>query len=139
MYLISGGKDFTACNKKLLVIFRSILDNLIQVFFLCSPADAAILIQGRDKDCILISFVRSSEKITHYSSSLLGDWHRINVALTRAKVCFSNTFPHPTSPHLPLPYISKCHALHGFQSLRTICPSKPSVLKTLLLLSLKKH
>ncbi|XP_078437970.1 DNA replication helicase [Wolffia australiana] len=39
--------------------------------------------QGRDKDCILLSFVRSCEK--HFGSSLLGDWHRINVALTRPK------------------------------------------------------
>ncbi|XP_070051802.1 DNA replication ATP-dependent helicase/nuclease JHS1 isoform X3 [Nicotiana tomentosiformis] len=41
--------------------------------------------QGRDKDCILLSFVRSSENPRNYVSSLLGDWHRINVALTRAK------------------------------------------------------
>ncbi|KAF5744240.1 DNA replication ATP-dependent helicase/nuclease DNA2 isoform X3 [Tripterygium wilfordii] len=41
--------------------------------------------QGRDKDCILVSFVRSSENPRNCSSSLLGDWHRINVALTRAK------------------------------------------------------
>ncbi|XP_020538539.1 DNA replication ATP-dependent helicase/nuclease JHS1 isoform X2 [Jatropha curcas] len=41
--------------------------------------------QGRDKDCILVSFVRSSENPRNCNSSLLGDWHRINVALTRAK------------------------------------------------------
>uniref|UniRef100_A0A7N0U5B7 DNA replication ATP-dependent helicase/nuclease n=1 Tax=Kalanchoe fedtschenkoi TaxID=63787 RepID=A0A7N0U5B7_KALFE len=41
--------------------------------------------QGRDKDCILVSFVRSSQKTVYTNSSLLGDWHRINVALTRAK------------------------------------------------------
>ncbi|XP_022897892.1 DNA replication ATP-dependent helicase/nuclease DNA2 isoform X3 [Olea europaea var. sylvestris] len=41
--------------------------------------------QGRDKDCILVSFVRSSQKPGIGTSSLLGDWHRINVALTRAK------------------------------------------------------
>ncbi|KAL8160935.1 hypothetical protein V2J09_012424 [Rumex salicifolius] len=41
--------------------------------------------QGRDKDCILLSFVRSSRNSSNHSSSLLGDWHRINVALTRAK------------------------------------------------------
>lgn len=41
--------------------------------------------QGRDKDCILLSFVRSTENPRNYISSLLGDWHRINVALTRAK------------------------------------------------------
>ncbi|RXH93242.1 hypothetical protein DVH24_013818 [Malus domestica] len=42
-------------------------------------------VRGRDKDCILVSFVRSMENPTNCSSSLLGDWHRINVALTRAK------------------------------------------------------
>ncbi|XP_061371204.1 DNA replication ATP-dependent helicase/nuclease JHS1 [Gastrolobium bilobum] len=41
--------------------------------------------QGRDKDCILVSFVRSSENPTSCVASLLGDWRRINVALTRAK------------------------------------------------------
>ncbi|QCD95507.1 DNA replication ATP-dependent helicase Dna2 [Vigna unguiculata] len=41
--------------------------------------------QGRDKDCILLSFVRSTENPSSCAASLLGDWHRINVALTRAK------------------------------------------------------
>lgn len=41
--------------------------------------------QGRDKECILVSFARSSENPRKCTSSLLGDWHRINVALTRAK------------------------------------------------------
>ncbi|XVF41374.1 hypothetical protein PTKIN_Ptkin01aG0275400 [Pterospermum kingtungense] len=41
--------------------------------------------QGRDKDCIVLSFVRSQENPRSCTSSLLGDWHRINVALTRAK------------------------------------------------------
>ncbi|KAK4847699.1 hypothetical protein QYF36_004865 [Acer negundo] len=41
--------------------------------------------QGRDKDCIVVSFVKSSENPKNCTSSLLGDWHRINVALTRAK------------------------------------------------------
>ncbi|KAJ0051987.1 hypothetical protein Pint_00019 [Pistacia integerrima] len=41
--------------------------------------------QGRDKECILVSFVRCSENPRNSTSSLLGDWHRINVALTRAK------------------------------------------------------
>lgn len=41
--------------------------------------------QGRDKDCVLVSFVRSSESSRACTSSLLGDWHRINVAITRAK------------------------------------------------------
>uniref|UniRef100_A0A803LIK9 DNA replication ATP-dependent helicase/nuclease n=1 Tax=Chenopodium quinoa TaxID=63459 RepID=A0A803LIK9_CHEQI len=41
--------------------------------------------QGRDKDCIILSFVRSSRNPRNCSSTLLDDWHRINVALTRAK------------------------------------------------------
>ncbi|XP_057549836.1 DNA replication ATP-dependent helicase/nuclease JHS1 [Amaranthus tricolor] len=41
--------------------------------------------QGRDKDCIILSFVRSAQKPSNCTSSLLDDWHRINVALTRAK------------------------------------------------------
>lgn len=45
-----------------------------------------MLVQGRDKDCIIVSFVRSNKEGNHCNSSLLGDWHRINVALTRAKV-----------------------------------------------------
>ncbi|TVU15982.1 hypothetical protein EJB05_39528, partial [Eragrostis curvula] len=40
--------------------------------------------QGRDKECIIVSFVRSSVN-SRASGSLLGDWHRINVLLTRAK------------------------------------------------------
>ncbi|CAN6486391.1 unnamed protein product [Victoria cruziana] len=41
--------------------------------------------QGRDKDCIMVSFVKSSENPRACSSSIIGDWHRINVAITRAK------------------------------------------------------
>lgn len=41
--------------------------------------------QGRDKDCILVSFVRSNNQSKSSGSSLLADWHRINVAITRAK------------------------------------------------------
>eukprot|EP00897_Mesotaenium_endlicherianum_P007811 jgi/Mesen1/7058/ME000369S06383 len=39
--------------------------------------------QGRDKECCLVSFVRSNEE--HAAGSLVADWHRINVAITRAK------------------------------------------------------
>lgn len=39
--------------------------------------------QGRDKDCVILSFVRSNE--AHQMGGLLSDWHRLNVALTRAK------------------------------------------------------
>ncbi|XP_049936664.1 DNA replication ATP-dependent helicase/nuclease JHS1 isoform X2 [Nymphaea colorata] len=41
--------------------------------------------QGRDKDCIMVSFVKSIENPRACSSSIIGDWHRINVAITRAK------------------------------------------------------
>jgi DNA replication ATP-dependent helicase Dna2 len=39
--------------------------------------------QGRDKECILFSMVRSNEK--GQLGSLLKDWRRMNVAFTRAK------------------------------------------------------
>ncbi|CAO3599551.1 unnamed protein product [Absidia cylindrospora] len=39
--------------------------------------------QGRDKDCVLISLVRSNSKGA--SGYLLRDWRRLNVAFTRAK------------------------------------------------------
>ncbi len=39
--------------------------------------------QGRDKDCILISFVRSNDGES--AGALLADWRRINVAITRAR------------------------------------------------------
>ncbi len=42
-------------------------------------------LQGRDKECVVVSFVRSNNQ-QQASGSLLGDWHRINVAITRAKV-----------------------------------------------------
>eukprot|EP01043_Picozoa_sp_COSAG02_P044224 COSAG02_NODE_3931_length_6026_cov_24.896575_6_plen_549_part_00 len=39
--------------------------------------------QGRDKDCIILSLVRSNR--SQAVGSLLKDWRRINVAITRAK------------------------------------------------------
>eukprot|EP00127_Corallochytrium_limacisporum_P003094 Clim_evm23s146 gene=Clim_evmTU23s146 len=39
--------------------------------------------QGRDKDCILASFVRSNSE--NKTGELLRDWRRVNVAFTRAK------------------------------------------------------
>eukprot|EP00180_Rhodochaete_pulchella_P002987 Plantae.Rhodophyta-Rhodochaete_pulchella.ctg4799.p1 GENE.Plantae.Rhodophyta-Rhodochaete_pulchella.ctg4799~~Plantae.Rhodophyta-Rhodochaete_pulchella.ctg4799.p1 ORF type:complete len:606 (+),score=70.72 Plantae.Rhodophyta-Rhodochaete_pulchella.ctg4799:210-1820(+) len=46
----------------------------------CLTIDQA---QGRDKECVIVSFVRSNENgsVGH----LLKDWRRLNVALTRAK------------------------------------------------------
>ena len=40
-------------------------------------------IQGKDKECIILTFVRSNSK--QEVGELLLDWRRINVALTRAK------------------------------------------------------
>ena len=67
-------------SKTLTVLFSSIL------ILVSHPFDEITWFQGRDKDCIIVSFVRSREKPRSSGSSLLGDWHRINVALTRAKV-----------------------------------------------------
>jgi DNA replication ATP-dependent helicase Dna2 len=39
--------------------------------------------QGRDKEVIIISLVRSNAE--HYVGELLQDWRRVNVAFTRAK------------------------------------------------------
>jgi len=39
--------------------------------------------QGRDKDCIVLSLVRSNS--AGATGSLLSEWRRINVALTRAR------------------------------------------------------
>jgi DNA replication ATP-dependent helicase Dna2 len=39
--------------------------------------------QGRDKDCVIISLVRNNAK--RNVGNLLRDWHRVNVAFTRAK------------------------------------------------------
>ena len=39
--------------------------------------------QGRDKEVVIISLVRSNAE--HYVGELLQDWRRVNVAFTRAK------------------------------------------------------
>ncbi|WPG99593.1 Hypothetical protein R9X50_00241100 [Acrodontium crateriforme] len=45
--------------------------------------DSADRFQGRDKDCIILSMVRSNELAI--VGDLLKDWRRVNVALTRAR------------------------------------------------------
>ena len=46
----------------------------------CNTADKY---QGRDKDCIIVSLVRSN--LQDNIGDLLTDWRRVNVCLTRAK------------------------------------------------------
>lgn len=56
--------------------------------------------QGRDKPVILLSLVRSnSEKV---AGSLLADWRRINVALTRAQKKFVIIGSSSTLASIPL-------------------------------------
>jgi DNA replication ATP-dependent helicase Dna2 len=45
--------------------------------------DSADRFQGRDKECIILSMVRSNE--AGIVGDLLKDWRRVNVALTRAR------------------------------------------------------
>ncbi|KAL2634060.1 hypothetical protein R1flu_005539 [Riccia fluitans] len=73
--------------------------------------------QGRDKDCVLISFVRSNGQ--RQSGSLLADWHRINVAITRAKtklVLFGSRTTLSSAPILKL-LIQKVNELGGLLEL----------------------
>ena len=50
---------------------------------LTSLSAMRVSLQGRDKVCILISFVRSNDN--EAAGALLADWRRINVAITRAR------------------------------------------------------
>ncbi|KAA8525629.1 hypothetical protein F0562_007489 [Nyssa sinensis] len=90
--------------------------------------------QGRDKDCILVSFVRSSENPRNCVSSLLGDWHRINVALTHAKKKLIMVGSCKTLSKVPLLklLIEKFQTLFiGYDLLGYIDGSKPCPLATL--------
>ncbi|CAM6090769.1 unnamed protein product [Calypogeia fissa] len=57
--------------------------------------------QGREKDCVLISFVRSNSQ-HRISLSLLADWRRINVAITRAKTKLVMVGSHQTLSSTPI-------------------------------------
>ncbi|KAL3693543.1 hypothetical protein R1sor_007194 [Riccia sorocarpa] len=73
--------------------------------------------QGRDKDCVLISFVRSNGQ--QQAGSLLADWHRINVAITRAKtklILFGSRTTLSSAPILKL-LIQKVDELGGLLEL----------------------
>lgn len=57
--------------------------------------------QGRDKECVIVSFVRSNPRKN--VGNLLCDWRRVNVALTRAKhklILVGSRSTLPTSPSL---------------------------------------
>lgn len=57
--------------------------------------------QGRDKDVVLLSLVRSNQACN--AGKLLRDWRRLNVAITRAKkklVLIGSSRTLSTVPHL---------------------------------------
>jgi DNA replication ATP-dependent helicase Dna2 len=71
-----------------ITLYRSQLALLRQLFKVAgiSPEveiDSADRFQGRDKECIILSMVRSNE--AGIVGDLLKDWRRVNVALTRAR------------------------------------------------------
>jgi DNA replication ATP-dependent helicase Dna2 len=71
-----------------ITLYRSQLALLRQLFKVAgiSPQveiDSADRFQGRDKECIILSMVRSNE--AGIVGDLLKDWRRVNVALTRAR------------------------------------------------------
>ncbi|KEI42381.1 uncharacterized protein L969DRAFT_42474, partial [Mixia osmundae IAM 14324] len=59
-------------------LLKSMLDSLRGIEVL--TADKS---QGRDKDCVIISLVRSNEEGS--TGELLKDWRRLNVSITRAR------------------------------------------------------
>ncbi|KAK5717828.1 DNA replication endonuclease-helicase Dna2 [Elasticomyces elasticus] len=71
-----------------ITLYRSQLVLMRQLFKLAGigsevEIDSADRFQGRDKECIILSLVRSNEQ--GIVGDLLKDWRRVNVALTRAK------------------------------------------------------
>ncbi|GAB1739087.1 hypothetical protein NU219Hw_g3844t1 [Hortaea werneckii] len=71
-----------------ITLYRSQLALMRQLFKLAGISgeveiDSADRFQGRDKDCIILSMVRSNE--SGIVGDLLKDWRRVNVALTRAR------------------------------------------------------
>lgn len=65
--------------------YRAQLKLLKRMFGSCSEIEilTADQYQGRDKDCIIISLVRSNEE--NRAGDLIKEWRRLNVAITRAK------------------------------------------------------
>ncbi|KAK4547339.1 hypothetical protein LTR36_000995 [Oleoguttula mirabilis] len=71
-----------------ITLYRSQLALMRQLFKLAGigsevEIDSADRFQGRDKECIILSMVRSNE--AGIVGDLLKDWRRVNVALTRAR------------------------------------------------------
>ncbi len=71
-----------------ITLYRSQLALIKRLFRLAGiprevDVDSADRFQGRDKECIILSMVRSNTSNT--VGELLKDWRRVNVALTRAK------------------------------------------------------
>lgn len=72
----------------IITLYRSQLALLRQLFKHAGigsevEIDSADRFQGRDKECIILSMVRSNEQ--GVVGDLLKDWRRVNVALTRAR------------------------------------------------------
>lgn len=72
----------------IITLYRSQLALLRQLFNRAGigsevEIDSADRFQGRDKECIILSMVRSNEQ--GIVGDLLKDWRRVNVALTRAR------------------------------------------------------
>ena len=71
-----------------ITLYRSQLALLRQLFKTAGitsevEIDSADRFQGRDKECVVLSMVRSNEG--GFVGDLLKDWRRVNVALTRAR------------------------------------------------------
>ena len=71
-----------------ITLYRSQLALIRQLFKIAGirsdvEIDSADRFQGRDKECIILSMVRSNE--SGIVGDLLKDWRRVNVALTRAR------------------------------------------------------
>ena len=88
-HIIVQGLGESGCNFKEIGIispYRSQLKTLLNLLSRYTPEleiQTVDKYQGRDKECIIVSLVRSNT--TKDVGGLLKDWRRINVAFTRAK------------------------------------------------------
>ncbi|KAL6453984.1 DNA2 DNA replication ATP-dependent helicase/nuclease DNA2 [Candida maltosa Xu316] len=81
--LVSGG--VTEDQIGIMSLYRSQVDLLRRTFGAKTNLEilTADQYQGRDKECIIISLVKSNERKN--SGDLLKEWRRLNVAITRAR------------------------------------------------------